>query len=401
MFKRPPAAGLVVLGLATFLAACNTDSDGLSSANTGRWPDSGLPPADGAPAAPDAGPSLPADAAPATGDAARDLSADAGAAPDVLPGPEAALLPDASPDLAVAPEDVAPPADVAVDAAPVPEDAAPDLVPDVAPDIGPDLAPETAPLPSRFEVTVGATTVPADGWSSIPVRVTGTRPDGSPATDSVILSVSRSNGGLLKPAALTLTAKGGSAFFVPCLHTDSGCLGTVNVEVALTQAPGTVVARSAEVTLVVPTGVGSPAACQIGPNVLFLDGNDRFLDGVMTITEGTFMPSHTAPGKVPIVVRPTDPAQHEFWFPQFTLTFPRILEERVYWDARENSSYSSENAGLTVADETGKCNTITGAFQVHTIRWSGIVLQEFLATFVQYCDGSPRWLRGCIHYTGP
>jgi hypothetical protein len=101
------------------------------------------------------------------------------------------------------------------------------------------------------------------------------------------------------------------------------------------------------------------------------------------------------------LVRPADPAQHEYWFPQFSVTFPQVLEERVYRDARENSHYSSENAGLTVADQTGKCSTVTGEFQVHTLRWSGIVLKEFLATFVQHCNGSPDWLRGCIHYTAP
>jgi hypothetical protein len=78
-----------------------------------------------------------------------------------------------------------------------------------------------------------------------------------------------------------------------------------------------------------------------------------------------------------------------------------MRRRQVYRNARRFAHQSPDHAGLNVYDETGSCDTVTGEFQVHAVRWSGITVLEFLATFVQYCNGSPNWLRGCVHYTAP
>ena len=324
---------------------------------------------------------------------------DAGAPPDAGAASDAAPAPDALPQRMEAGPDAAP------DALPQRMEAGPDAAPDVLPppmDAGPGPAMDAPPAAGRYEVRVQVTTVPADGYSWIPVLVIGSAAGGGPALDGITLSLSRQNGGLLKPRVLQLTNTGGSSFFIPCSHADAGCLGTVRVQAALSSAPDVVVAQSAEITLVAPDGIGSPAACLIGPNVMFFDGNDYIWRGVMTVTEAKFGAAMSDPQLIQVMVDPIRPEQGRYWTLHFSskkLGTP--LKEQVYRGGERWPFEGEGRPGIDVSGDHRGCNRIAGDFQIHKLVFNGAAVQEFLASFDQHCEAGPNSLRGCIHYTAP
>src|SRR5262249_40720003 len=123
-----------------------------------------------------------------------------------------------------------------------------------------------------YDVRWPSVDIPADGYSRIPVLALGRRADGQPALDAVLLYTSRANAGTLAPSALTLTDGAASSYFTPCLSSAAGCLGPLQITMALASAPNVAIASSIQVNLVTPTGVGTPVACLTGGNVVFFDG---------------------------------------------------------------------------------------------------------------------------------
>src|SRR5690242_15515729 len=76
-------------------------------------------------------------------------------------------------------------------------------------------------LPGWYDIRVSTQHVPADGFTKIPVLAIGQNADGSPATDAVIVTLSRPWAGTVSPAASTLPALGSTFYFTPCVATGS------------------------------------------------------------------------------------------------------------------------------------------------------------------------------------
>ena len=255
---------------------------------------------------------------------------------------------------------------------------------------------------ARLEVRVGATVVPADGYSWIPMLVIGTNADGTPATDAITLSLSREEGGIIRPRAFTLDALGSHPFFIPCSYADAGCVGTVKIRGARTSAPDVILAESQEITMVAPDGLGSPAACLVAANAFFFDGNDYIFQGTMTVTDGTFMDASSTDTHVAIQVLPlltTQGSNWEFEFSSAKLGQP--LREQVYLGAQRYPFEATAMPGIDISGSGRGCNMIAGDFQIQKLVWENAKLLELIAVFDQHCEAGVTSLRGCIHFTAP
>jgi len=252
----------------------------------------------------------------------------------------------------------------------------------------------------HYEVRVPVTQVPADGYSKIPVFSIGTLASGVPSNEAVVLLVNPSYVGTVSPATFTLGQLGTDSFFTPCSSASSACTGTFEIQLALASAPTTVVASSGSLTLVPPTGVGSPAPCMGSPRVIFFDGDpsDFIHPGTDTITQGTWSGSGSA-DYLTINATPSNSTQGSWWYLTFsTRQLGQPLAVNVYTMAERAAFASPGHPGIDVSGSGRGCNTITGKFQVHSISWSGSTLTDFLATFEQHCEGGTAALRGCVHY---
>lgn len=255
---------------------------------------------------------------------------------------------------------------------------------------------------ARLEVRVGATMVPADGYSWIPMLVIGTNADGTPATDAITLSLSREDGGILRPRAFTLDPLGSHPFFIPCSYADTGCVGTVKIRGALTSAPDVILAESQEITMVAPDGLGSPAACLVAANAFFFDGNDYIFQGTMTVTDGTFMDASSTDTHVAIQVLPLLTSQGSNW--QFDFSSAKLgqpLREQVYQGAQRYPFEAMTKPGIDISGSGRGCNMIAGDFQIQKLVWENAKLRELIAVFDQHCEAGVTSLRGCIHFTAP
>ena len=260
--------------------------------------------------------------------------------------------------------------------------------------------PDAGGLP-QFVVRVGVTTLGADGYSSVPVTVVGTAPDGSPSTDTVVLDTSRPGAGTVAPSTLKLTPTGATVYFTPCNAAASmWCPGTVHITLALASNPTTVLAESQEITLVAPTGVGSDAPCLAGGNIIFFNGdaNDYIFNGIETITQGKWSADFSA-SNVHVSVWPTDSSQGLWWdlyFDSSQLGAP--LTTQVYTKAERWPFESTGHPGLDVSGDGRGCNMVTGTFQIEDLTVSGGSLASFTATFEHHCEGGSAAVRGCVHY---
>jgi len=268
---------------------------------------------------------------------------------------------------------------------------------------GPADAADGAPSQlARLEVRVGATVVPADGYSWIPMIVIGTNADGTPATDAITLSLSRENGGILRPRAFTLDPLGSHPFFIPCSYADTGCAGTVKIRGALTSAPDVILAESQEITMVAPTGLGSAAACLVAANAFFFDGNDYIFQGTMTVTDGTFTDASSTDTHISIQVLPLLTTQGSNW--QFDFSSAKLgvpLREQVYTGAVRYPFEATAQPGMDIDGSGRGCNRIAGDFEIQKLVWSNAKLSELIAVFDQHCEAGVTSVRGCIHFTAP
>jgi hypothetical protein len=271
-------------------------------------------------------------------------------------------------------------------------------------DLGDALSEDTpAAAPAgAFQISLGASEIPADGHSWIPVVVTATRPDGGPAVDDLLLNLDRPAAGLLKPNRLKIGPNGeGAGYFIPCAQDVTSCIGPVRIRATLPGDPA-IVAESPVVQLVVPTGIGSPAACLRRPNAMFVDGNTFFQYGVKAITDAEFVADSqlTDASSIVITVKPQD-AIGGFWNHRFSSKrLGQPLVEQVYRDGDEFFQGTADHAGINVSGNGGACSRVKGAFQIHKLTWSGPILKEALITYEETCNGNSE-LSGCIHYTSP
>ena len=257
-----------------------------------------------------------------------------------------------------------------------------------------------------YDVRLPVLEIPADGYSKIPVLAIGRLADGTPATDAVIFGLSRPNAGTFVSPTKTLTPMGIVSFFTPCNSAQTPtCTGAFTATLALAAAPATLVGRSVEVVLAAPSGVGTPAACSGGGNVLFFDGDvtDPIHPGIDTITVGlwsvTADPAAT-PDRVQVGVVPSDSGQGSSWQAVFSSeTLSQTLVAQVYDDAQRVDYAAPGHPGMDVSGNGVWCNTLTGRFQVVELEVTGgTTLTRFTATFEQHCGVPDVALRGCVHF---
>jgi hypothetical protein len=251
--------------------------------------------------------------------------------------------------------------------------------------------------PTSYEVRVAVATVPADGYSKIPVLAIGHMADGSPATDQVVLSTDRAGAGTFDSPQVTLGPLGATTYFKPCSASVAGCAGPVKITLALASAP-TVVVASAMVTLTAPAGVGSDAPCLVGGDVIFYNGNDYIFNGTETITQGQWSASG-ASNDLTIHVTPTMSQQGLWWDLEFsTRQLSQPIAVQSYTDAERAPFASPGHPGIDIGGDGRGCNTISGSFQVEDIQWTNTTLKSFTATFEQHCEQGASALRGCVHF---
>ena len=259
------------------------------------------------------------------------------------------------------------------------------------------------PAAHRYDIRIGASEVPANGYSKIPVTVIGSDGTGAPLVgETFSLGVDQPFQGSLSPSSVTLGPLGAQTWFVPCNSAQvPGCTGAARLTVASASSPATVLARSAEFQLVTPDGVGSPAPCQIGGNVLFLDGDsgDYIHPGTDTIQVGSWSAGVTNGNYLTISVNPSDVAQGAWWYGDFSsAALSQPLSVQVYDDAERAAFAAPGHPGIDIFGDGRGCNTISGRFQVFDIQLSGNTVKKFTATFEQACEAGTALLRGCVHY---
>src|SRR6185295_14996200 len=88
-----------------------------------------------------------------------------------------------------------------------------------------------------YEIRVFSPAFEADGHTKVPVLLIGTLPDGSPATDPVVLTTDRASAGSFVNAHPTLGALGTIALFSPCNATAADCAGPLRISLALASDP--------------------------------------------------------------------------------------------------------------------------------------------------------------------
>jgi len=261
---------------------------------------------------------------------------------------------------------------------------------------------DTGAGPIRYELRVVSSAITADGWSKVPVLALGTHADGSPADDDVVFGTSRFDAGMFDPASTTLAALGSTAHFTACDSTTKGCTGPVDLTLALASDPATAVAQ-VSVDLVEPDGVGDPAECLIGGNVLFADGEGWVYDGTVVVTEADWDTiGERLGGRIAFRVEPYD-ADVEYWSLEFsTFQLKKAISVGVYEDAQRVVDAKSGHPGIDIFQTGRSCaNLITGRFEIHEVVWDGDDLSRFTLTFQQYCNHETIPLNGCIHYEAP
>jgi predicted RNA binding protein YcfA (HicA-like mRNA interferase family) len=272
-------------------------------------------------------------------------------------------------------------------------------------DPGPDCGPGTVaqdgvcvPVAPGFLVRSTVTEVPANGFSKIPFFAIGTNDDGTPALDPIVFTVSPASAGSIVSANATLLPVGATVFFTPCSSSTAGCLGPFEVRIARQSDPSTILATTGPLQLVQPAGVGSPAPCLIGGNVLFLDGmNDFIFSGTETITHASWNAS-ASPSHVSISLDPSDPSQGLFWFLDLDSSqLGQPLTETTYEDAQRWPFEGIGHPGLSLDGDGRGCNTLTGRFQIEELSVINGALKRVTATFEQHCEGGPGVVRGCVH----
>jgi hypothetical protein len=259
---------------------------------------------------------------------------------------------------------------------------------------------DTGSGPVRYELRVVSSAITADGYSKVPVLALGTHANGSPADDEIVFATSRPDAGTFDPASAVLAPLGSTVHFTACDAMTKGCTGPVDLTVALASDPSTPVAQ-VSVDLVEPDGVGDPAPCLIGGNVLFLDGDGFVFTGTQTVTEAGWesVGDPSRQSRVAVVVTPSDPDQGEKYTLQFsTHATGKLITEGVYEDASwalDGKKYP----GIDVSSAGHNCvNAISGRFEVHEVEWGSYTPSRLTVTFTQYCNHETVPLTGCIHY---
>lgn len=256
------------------------------------------------------------------------------------------------------------------------------------------------PAPGTYWLRSLVTSIPADGYSTIPIFAIGALSNGMASTEPVVLTVVPAYAGTVSPAAFKLGVQGTTVYFTPCASTSPACTGTFEVDMALASNPSAVVASTGTLALERQVGVGSSAPCMTGGNVLFFNGDrgDYIHAGTATITQGDWSASG-GQRYLTISVTPSSSSLGLWWDLDFsTAQLGQDLAVNTYRQAERAAFASPGHPGIDIGGDGRGCNNITGAFQVESISWEGSTLKDFTASFEQHCDGESAALRGCVHF---
>ncbi len=217
-----------------------------------------------------------------------------------------------------------------------------------------------------YDVRAIASALPADGRTKIQVLAIGRRADGAPATDEVLVVPDRSSAGAF-PGAFALDPMGSVTYFTPCAAAAPDCLGPTTFRLVRASDPSIVLATTGPLELVAPTGVGSPAACLVGGNFLFVDANSLWVwEGIVDIRVAHWelrWPSYDATGAptwLSFEIYPFDVSQAESWSLDFGQPSDGVgLHTGVYEDAT--------TFGLRIAADAYSCGENKGRFEVQEL----------------------------------
>lgn len=250
---------------------------------------------------------------------------------------------------------------------------------------------------TRYELRIFSPEIAADGHSKTPVLVIGTKNDGEPATDQVVLNIDRPGAGRFLEPSPTVGPLGTMAHFEPCNATVPGCVGPLKLTLALASAPASVIAR-VDVTLVEPDGVATTAPCMVAPKTMYFDGNDYIYHGMLTVTEAVWSASGTTK-HLAVDVTPMVQGQGLWWDLIFhSQQLGSDLVPGVYEMAQRAPFASPGHPGLEVTGDGRGCNTLTGRFEVHDFELDATGVKRALVSFEQHCEGGAAMVSGCVRF---
>jgi hypothetical protein len=250
---------------------------------------------------------------------------------------------------------------------------------------------------ARYELRIFGPEIAADGHSKTPVLVIGTKEDGTPATDQVVLNIDRPGAGRFLEPAPTVGPLGTIAHYEPCNATVPGCVGPLALTLALASAPTAIIARL-DVMLVEPDGVATVAPCMVAPRTMYFDGNDFIYHGMLTVTDAVWsaVGSKTS---LSIGLTPSVDGQGLWWDLDFhSQQLGSDLVPGVYEMAQRAPFAAPGHPGLEVTGDGRGCNTIAGRFEVHTFELDGGAVKRALVSFEQHCEGGAAMVAGCVRY---
>jgi len=246
-------------------------------------------------------------------------------------------------------------------------------------------------VPDRF-VILAPQKIVADGT---PVRVAavGHNPDGTPSTEEVVLNIDRAGAGEFPEPVLTLDARTSETSFVPCKAAVPGCIGPLQLTLALVAAPTQPVARLA-VELVDAPAIGSVDQCNTGGNALHLESKDFIYPGALSVANATFsLMGGSQRAMVEIV--PADATQGARWTLDFsTVQLAAPLAAGVYVDAYQVPPVGKPGLAVAGTGPYSECTfTYHGDFQIHAYQPT----VSLTASFRQHCGN--KVVEGCVHIT--
>ena len=260
-----------------------------------------------------------------------------------------------------------------------------------------DRAPDGAT--GSLTIVVPVDRVPGDGWSMVPVIIRAA-PGGALPTSELVFSLSRAAAGLLRPRFVPSGAAEPQTYFTPCdAAATSGCLGPVTIRVALSSAPDVILAESAPLTITDEPQVGTPAACNLAPNVLFLERTSSTFFGVSLATSGIFDSSGAARRRIHVGITPTGltkPPYGQYW--EMEIGTPTVNTDLTVGIFRRSAD---DPEMMTIIRDLGIGGCSSGAFQIRELVWAGNQLDSFVTTFDLSCGLASEHLRGCLRFTAP
>ena len=249
---------------------------------------------------------------------------------------------------------------------------------------------------TAYQVRTRGTAV-ADGVTPIEILVYGTNPDGSAATDEIVLGTDRFGAGDFTPAVLTLDPQGSVATFLPCKATDAGCTGPLEITIARTSAPTVPIARSG-LKLVATPAVADASHCPTGRDSFYLDGTRFLYGGQLSITDATILRGGGTQ-RAELQIYPTDPIQGTEWALTFTtIQLGTKLLPGVYEGAFAGPPAGSPGMTITGATPYATCrDTYEGDFQVFDYAYTTSLLHATIS-FREWCSEDPTTIvSGCVH----